>query len=130
MKGNVIDMAVGVIIGGAFGKIVSSLVDDIIMPVIGACTGGIDFKDYTWTIKAAVMKGNEIIEPAVTMNWGQFINYIVNFLIIAISIFVALRVVMKFKKKEEEAPAPAAEPTKEEQLLTEIRDLLAKEVKK
>ena len=115
MKGNVIDMAVGVIIGGAFGKIVSSLVDDIIMPVIGLCTGGIDFKGLSAQVGDA------------TVTYGMFIQNIVDFLIIALSIFVALRVIMKFKKKEEkaeEAPAPAPEPTKEEVLLTEIRDLL------
>ncbi len=112
MKGNVIDLAVGVIIGGAFGKIVSSLVDDIIMPLVGLATGGVDFKSLTTKFGEA------------TLNYGLFIQNIVDFFIVAFSIFVALRVIMKFKKKEEEAPAAAPEPTKEEILLTEIRDLL------
>ncbi len=126
MKGNVVDMAVGVIVGGAFGKIVSSLVNDIIMPVISVCTGGLSFKDmkYIITPAQAAVEGvsPEVAEGAV--NYGMFIQNIVDFLIIALSIFVALRVVMKFKKQEEEAPAAPPEPTKEEVLLTEIRDLL------
>lgn len=127
MKGNVIDMAVGVIIGGAFGKIVTSLVNDIIMPVVGIATGGVNFKDLKSTLSEAVVDPTtqEVVKEAVTLNYGLFIQNIVDFLIIALSIFVALRVVMKFKKEEEEAPAPApAAPTKEEELLTEIRDLL------
>lgn len=125
MKGNVIDMAVGVIIGGAFGKIVTSLVNDIIMPVVGLATGGINFTELSTTLHEAELNpAGEIVKEAVTLNYGMFIQNIVDFLIIALSIFVALKVVMKFKKKEEEAPAPAPEPTKEEVLLTEIRDLL------
>lgn len=119
MRGNVIDMAVGVIIGGAFGKIVSSLVNDVIMPVMSVCTGGLNFTDLKHVITPAT---EEAAEVAVT--YGVFIQNIVDFLIIAFSIFVALRVMMKFKKKEEEAPAAAPAPTKEEMLLTEIRDLL------
>lgn len=122
LKGNVIDMAVGVIIGGAFGKIVSSLVDDILMPVIGLATGGIDFKNLSYVMT----------EGGATINYGMFLQNIVDFLIIAFSIFVALRYTMKFmhkEAKEEAAPAPAPEPTAEEKLLTEIRDLL-KEQKK
>lgn len=130
MKGNIVDMAVGVIIGGAFGKIVSSLVNDLLMPVIGVLTGGQNFKELTYTLKPEVLNdANEVVTEAVTLNYGMFIQNIVDFLIIAFSIFVALRVIMKFKKKEEEKPAepeaPAA-PTQEE-LLTEIRDLLKKE---
>lgn len=125
MKGNVIDMAVGVIIGGAFGKIVTSLVNDVIMPVVGLATGGINFTELSATLHEAELNpAGEIVKEAVTLNYGMFIQNIVDFLIIALSIFVALKVVMKFKKKEEEAPAPAPEPTKEEVLLTEIRDLL------
>lgn len=114
MKGNVVDMAVGVIIGGAFGKIVSSLVNDVIMPVVGVLTGGVDFKHLTYTLKEATTSaaGEEV--AAVTLNYGMFIQNIVDFLIIAFSIFVALKVVMKFKKKEEEAPAAPAGPTTEE----------------
>lgn len=119
MKGNVIDMAVGVIIGGAFGKIVSSLVNDVIMPVMSVCTGGLNFKDLKYIITPAT---DEAAEVAVT--YGMFIQNIVDFLIIAFSIFVALRVMMKFKKKEEEAPAAPPAPSNEEVLLAEIRDLL------
>lgn len=126
MRGNVLDMAVGVIVGGAFGKIVSSLVNDIIMPVISVCTGGLSFKDmkYIITPAQAAVEGVSPEVAEVAVNYGMFIQNIVDFLIIALSIFVALRVVMKFKKQEEEAPAAPPEPTKEEVLLTEIRDLL------
>lgn len=124
MKGNVVDMAVGVIIGGAFGKIVSSLVNDVVMPVVGLATGGLDFKEHKLILKEAVMNGEEIVTPEVAMTWGVFVQNIVDFLIVAICIFVAIRFMNRFKKKEEEAPAAPAEPTKEEVLLTEIRDLL------
>lgn len=126
MRGNVIDMAVGVVIGAAFGKIVSSMVDDLIMPLVGVATGGINFTDYKWVIQKAVTDGTEIIKPEVTLNWGSWVQTIVNFLIIAFCIFVAIKAINRLKKKEEEAPAPAPapEPTKEEVLLTEIRDLL------
>ena len=128
MKGNVVDMAVGVIIGAAFGKIVSSLVDDIIMPVIGVATGGMNFTDYKWVIQKAVMDGQEVLKPEVTMNWGAWIQTIVDFLIVAFCIFVMIKFINNMRKKvekakEEEVPAPAA-PSKEEVLLTEIRDLL------
>ncbi|MBQ8773141.1 MAG: large-conductance mechanosensitive channel protein MscL [Muribaculaceae bacterium] len=127
MRGNVIDMAVGVIVGGAFGKIVTSLVNDLIMPAIGVVTGGVDFKDLKYVLKDAVMNGEEVVAPAVNINYGMFIQNIVDFLIIAFCIFVAIRMLSKLKKKKAEEPAPApAEPTptKEEVLLTEIRDLL------
>ncbi len=124
MKGNVVDMAVGVIIGGAFGKIVSSLVNDIVMPVVGVATGGLDFKEHKWIIKEAVMNGEEIVSPEVAMTYGVFVQNIVDFLIVAFCIFMAIRFVNRFKKKVEEAPAVPAAPTKEEVLLTEIRDLL------
>ncbi|MCC8036602.1 MAG: large-conductance mechanosensitive channel protein MscL [Bacteroidales bacterium] len=128
MKGNIVDMAVGVIIGGAFGKIVSSLVNDIIMPVISIITGGDGYKNLKYVItpaQEATVEGQAAVEE-VAINYGIFIQNIVDFVIIALSIFVALRVIMKFKKKEEEKPAAPPEPTKEEVLLTEIRDLLAK----
>ena len=131
MKGNVIDMAVGVIIGGAFGKIVSSLVNDIIMPVITLCTGGDGYRNLKYVIRAgqeATADGVAAVEE-VAINYGTFIMNIVDFFIIALSIFVALRVIMKFKKKEEEAPAAAPEPTAEEKLLIEIRDILKSEQK-
>ncbi|MDE5785546.1 MAG: large-conductance mechanosensitive channel protein MscL [Duncaniella sp.] len=131
MRGNVIDMAVGVVIGAAFGKIVSSLVDDLIMPLVGVATGGINFTDYKWVIQKAVMDGTEIIKPEVTLNWGTWIQTIVNFLIVAFCIFLAIKVMNRFRKQEaaaaEEAAAAPAEPTKEEVLLTEIRDLLKKQ---
>lgn len=124
MKGNVIDMAVGVIIGAAFGKIVSSLVDDIIMPLIGVATGGMNFTDYKWVIQKAVVDGQEIIKPEVTLNWGTWVQTVVDFLIVAFCIFVAIKFMNNLRKKKEEEPAPAPAPTKEEELLTEIRDLL------
>lgn len=130
LKGNVIDMAVGVIVGGAFGKIVSSLVDDIIMPVITICTGNTGFENMKYVIHHAepadAALGKAAVEE-VAINYGMFIQNIVDFLIIALSIFIALRVTMKFMKKEKEeeaAPAAAPEPSTEEKLLTEIRDLL------
>lgn len=132
LKGNIIDMAVGVIIGGAFGKIVSSLVDDILMPVISLCTGGDGYKNLKYVITEAVpasADGSVAAVEEVAVNYGLFIQNIVDFFIIALSIFVALRVIMKFKKKAEEAPAPAPEPSPEEKLLTEIRDILKKEEK-
>lgn len=128
MKGNIIDMAVGVIIGGAFGKIVSSLVNDIIMPCVTYGTGGDGFKNMKYVIptaRKAAAEGEAAIEE-VAINYGMFIQNVVDFFIIALSIFVALRVIMKFKKQAEEAPAEPAGPTKEEELLTEIRDILKK----
>ena len=128
MRGNVIDMAVGVVIGAAFGKIISSLVDDIIMPLVGVVTGGINFTDYKWVIQKAVIDGQtqEVLKPEVTMNWGSWVQTIVDFLIVAFCIFVAIKAINQLKRKQEEAPepAPAPEPTKEEVLLSEIRDLL------
>lgn len=132
MRGNVIDMAVGVVIGAAFGKIVSSLVDDLIMPLVGVATGGMNFTDYKWVIQNEVTNAaGEVITPMVSLNWGTWIQTIVDFLIVAFCIFIMIRFINKLKKqKEEEAAAPApAEPSKEEVLLTEIRDLL-KEQKK
>ena len=128
MRGNVIDMAVGVVIGPAFGKIVSSLVDDIIMPLVGVATGGMNFTDYKWVIQKAVVDSQtqEVLTPEVTMNWGSWVQTIVDFLIIAFCIFLAIKAMNQLKRKQEEAPAPAPDPapTKEEVLLTEIRDLL------
>ena len=126
MKGNVIDMAVGVIIGGAFGKIVSSVVADLIMPPLGLLVGGVNFTDLKWVMKPAeVVDGKEI--AAVTLNYGNFLQATFDFLIIAFSIFLFIKLITNLTRKKEEVPvtppAPPA-PTKEEILLTEIRDLL------
>lgn len=125
MRGNVVDMAVGVVIGGAFGKIVTSLVGDIIMPAVGVLTGGANFTGFKYVITQAYVDAAGVEVPEVAINYGTFIQTIVDFLIIAFCIFAVIRVMMKLKKKEEvkeEEAAPAA-PTSEE-LLTEIRDLL------
>ncbi|WP_338954732.1 large-conductance mechanosensitive channel protein MscL [Fusobacterium nucleatum] len=121
MRGNVVDMAVGVIIGGAFGKIVTSLVNDIFMPIIGVLIGNVNFSDLQ-------IKLGEPLEGAeqAAVKYGMFIQEVVNFLIIALCIFMVIKVINKLQKKKEEAPAPVPEPTKEEVLLTEIRDALNK----
>ncbi|MDI9433440.1 MAG: large-conductance mechanosensitive channel protein MscL [Planctomycetota bacterium] len=119
MRGNVVDMAVGIIVGGAFGKIVSSFVADVIMPPIGLLLGGVDFSDLTITLKKAVGE-----TAAVTLNYGKFIQTVIDFLIIAFAIFMAIKAMNALKRKQEEAPAPPPEPSKQEVLLTEIRDLL------
>ena len=115
MKGNVMDMAVGVIIGGAFGKIVTSLVDDVLMPAIGTLTGGVDFSNLAVTFGDANLK------------YGSFIQNIIDFLIIAFCIFLMIKGMNKLSKKKEEEPAAPAEPSNEEKLLSEIRDLLKKD---
>lgn len=130
MKGNVVDMAVGVIIGGAFGKIVTSVVSDIIMPIVGLCVGGVNTSDLKVVLKEAVMEGEEVVQEAVTWNYGAFVQNVIDFLIIALSVFLMVKAINKMTemtKKEEEAPAapaPEPEPSAEEKLLTEIRDLL------
>ena len=121
MRGNVLDMAVGVIIGGAFGKIVTSLVNDIFMPIIGMILGNIDFTSLEIKLGEPV----EGVEQA-AIKYGMFIQEIVNFIIIAFCIFMFIKLINRIQKKKEEAPAPAPEPTKEEVLLTEIRDALNK----
>mgnify|MGYP005880606693 FL=1 len=124
MRGNVVDMAVGVIVGGAFGKIVTSLVNDIIMPPIGFLVGGVNFKDLSIKLGEKLSEDGKTME-AVTLNYGNFIQQTVDFLIIAFCVFLLVKAVMKIVKKKEEEPAPAKpEPTAEEKLLTEIRDLL------
>ena len=126
-KGNVIDMATAVIIGGAFGKIVTSLVNDIIMPPIGILVGGVDFTNLKLVIKKAVIEGGAEIAPAVTWNYGAFIQQVVDFTILAFCVFMMVKVMNKLLKKEEAKPAPAPAPpapSKEEVLLTEIRDIL------
>ena len=125
MRGNVIDLAVGVIIGGAFGKIVASLVADVIMPPIGLLVGGVNFTDLKWEMKAAeIIDGVE--KAAVTLNYGNFLKVTFDFIIVAFAIFMFIKGMNRLNRKKEEAPAPAAPPapSKEELLLTEIRDLL------
>jgi large conductance mechanosensitive channel len=121
MRGNVIDMGIGIIIGAAFGKIVSSVVSDIIMPPIGILVGGVDFKDLKFVIQAAVEN-----KPAVTLNYGNFLQVVFDFIIIAFSVFLIIKAMNSAKKKEDAAPAAPPAPSKEELLLTEIRDLLKK----
>jgi large conductance mechanosensitive channel len=119
IKGNAIDMAVGIIIGAAFGKVISSLVADIFMPPIGVLVGGVDFTKLALTLKETA--GNT---PAVTLNYGNFIQTLVDFTIIAFAIFMAIKFINTLKRKEVAAPAVIPEPSREELLLTEIRDLL------
>ena len=121
MKGNVMDMAIGIIIGAAFGKIISSFVGDVLMPPIGALLGGVDFTTLSWVIQEAT----ETAE-AVTINYGMFINTVVDFIIVAFAIFMVVKGMNNAKKKEEEKPAAPPKPSKEEVLLTEIRDALKK----
>lgn len=122
-KGNVVDMAVGIIIGAAFGKIVGSLVNDVIMPPIGLAIGGVDFTNLKVILKQAAVDVNGNVIEAVTLNYGAFIQTAFDFLILAFAVFMMIKAMNNFKKKEEAGPAA---PTKEETLLTEIRDLLKK----
>lgn len=126
MKGNVVDMAVGVIIGGAFGKIVTSVVADVIMPPIGVLLGGVNFSDLALTIQEASKNAAGVDVPAVVISYGKFIQTVIDFTIIAAAIFLIIKLLYSFKKKTEEAPAATPEPSNEEKLLTEIRDLLKK----
>jgi large conductance mechanosensitive channel len=119
VKGNVVDMAVGIIIGGAFGRIVSSFVGDVIMPPIGVMLGGVDFSNLAITVKEAV---GEV--PAVVIGYGKFIQTVIDFAIIALAIFVAIKAINSMKRKEEQAPPAPPEPSTQELLLSEIRDLL------
>lgn len=119
MRGNVVDMAVGIVIGAAFGKIVSSLVGDVIMPPIGVLLGGVDFSNLTMTLKAATVEA-----PAVVLSYGKFIQTVVDFIIVAFAIFMVVKAMNSLKRKKEEAPAAPPAPSKEETLLTEIRDAL------
>lgn len=131
VKGNVVDLAVAVIIGGAFGKIVSSLVADIVMPLIGIVLGGVSFSNIKWILKKAIIDNNGVIQTqAVTMNIGAFIQNIFDFLIIALAIFLMVKIIGRLKKKlikeQTEAAAAPTPTTKDQELLTEIRDLLKK----
>jgi large conductance mechanosensitive channel len=127
MKGNVVDLAVGVIIGAAFGGIVTSLVGDIIMPIVGAITGGLDFSNYFTGLSKSVNATNlaDAKKQGAVLAWGNFLTLTINFIIIAFVLFIVIRAINQFKRKEEAAPAPP-KPNREVELLTEIRDLLKK----
>ncbi len=122
IKGNVVDLAVGVVIGASFGKIVSSLVEDVIMPIIGLIVGGVDFTGLKIILKEAIDEKN----PAVTINYGQFLQTCFDFTIVAFAIFIAVKAINKLKKAQAAAPTEPAAPSAQEVLLTEIRDLLKK----
>ena len=132
MRGNVLDMAVGVVIGGAFGKITTSLVNDIIMPLVSILTGGVDFSAWKWVLKEAVMEGSEVVDPEIAVNFGNLISVILDFIIIAFAVFCMVKAINKMHDKLSK-PEPEAEeepePTKEELLLAEIRDLLKEQSK-
>ena len=135
MRGNVLDMAVGVVIGGAFGKITTSLVNDIIMPLVSILTGGVDFSAWKWVLKEAVMEGSEVVDPEIAVNFGNLISVILDFIIIAFAVFCMVKAINKMHDKlskpepEAEEPEDEPEPTKEELLLAEIRDLLKEQSK-
>lgn len=126
MRGNVVDMAVGIIIGGAFGKIVSSVVGDLIMPAVGLLVGGVNFTDLKIVMKDVVLEGDKVITPAVSLNYGNFIQVVFDFLIIAFAVFLLIKGINALNRKKEAPAAPATPPAPpaDVQLLTEIRDLL------
>jgi large conductance mechanosensitive channel len=126
MKGNVIDLAVGVVVGAAFGAIVTSLVADVVMPVLGQLTAGVDFSKAAVVLREASEDGKK---PAVLLAYGKFINTLINFIIIAFVIFLVVKGINALKRKEAAAPPPPAEPTAQEKLLTEIRDLLKQQAR-
>lgn len=124
MRGNVLDMAVGVVIGGAFGKITTSIVNDLIMPLVSILTGGIRFDDWKIVLKEAVMAGGEVVNPEVALTFGNTLAVILDFIIVAFAVFCLVKGINKLHRKKEEEPAAPPEPSNEEKLLTEIRDLL------
>ena len=128
LKGNVVDLAVGVIIGVAFGSIVNSLVGDIIMPIVGSITGGLDFSNYFTGLSKAVTATNlaDAKKQGAVLAWGNFLTLTINFMIVAFVLFIVIRLMNKLKRKEDVAPAAPPKPTRQEELLTEIRDLLKK----
>jgi large conductance mechanosensitive channel len=128
MKGNVVDLAIAVIIGAAFGAIVSSLVGDIIMPIVGAVTGGLDFSNYFTGLSKTVTANNlaDAKKQGAVLAWGNFLTLTLNFIIIAFVLFMVVRFMSRLKHRDEAAPPPAPKPTRQEELLTEIRDLLKK----
>ena len=132
MRGNVVDMAVGIIIGGAFGKIVSSFVSDVIMPPLGILIGGVNFTDLKITIKSQIVDAaGTVVNPAVTINYGNFIQVVFDFIIIAFAIFAMIKIMNNLNRKnvEEQVPATPPPPPADIQLLSEIRDILKKEQK-
>ena len=133
MRGNVLDMAVGVVIGGAFGKITTSLVGDIIMPLISMLTGGIEFSNWKWVLRAAETEGETVVREEIAVNYGNLIAVILDFIIIAFAVFCMVKAVNKMhdklSKSAEPEPEKEPEPTKEEALLAEIRDLLKEQSK-
>ena len=126
LRGTVIDMAVGIVIGGAFGKIVSSFVNDILMPPISILLGHTNFTEMEVVLREGVMNGTEVVDPAITWNYGMFFQNVIDFVIIGVSIFFVIQGINKLRRKKVEEPAPEVTPapTTEEKLLTEIRDLL------
>ena len=128
-KGNILDMAVGVIVGGAFGKIVSSVVNDLVMPFFGFITSGTDFKELKWVLSPAVVEGETVIKAESAILYGNFIQNVVDFLIIAVCIFFFLKRLTRTRKKKEEEAAAAPKAPTEAELLAEIRDLLKEKEK-
>lgn len=124
MRGNVLDMAIGVIIASAFGKITTSLVNDVFMPVIGCVIGGVDLSKFNILIKKAVVENGEVVKDAVVIGIGTFLSTVIDFIIVAAIVFAIVKLFNAFHKKKEEAPAAPPEPSNEEKLLAEIRDLL------
>lgn len=125
MKGNVIDLAIGIILGGAFGKIVSSLVTDVLMPPLGLLIGGVDFTDLRIPLKHQIVDtAGKIVNPGVTLNYGKFLQSAVDFTLVALAIFMLIQAINRLKRNQVVAAAPPAGPSKEEGLLTEIRDIL------
>lgn len=127
MRGNVVDMAVGIIIGAAFGKVVSSFVNDVLMPPISILIGNTNFSDLNIVLKQAVIEGSTVISPAITWNYGNFIQTIIDFIVVGTAVFFVIKAMNELSHKKEEAPAKTPELTNEEKLLSEIRDLLKKE---
>ncbi len=124
MKGNVVDLAVGVIIGAAFGKIVSSLVTDVVMPPLGLVVGGLDFSAQKVVLKDALVEGAKVVKPETAIYYGRFFNNVIDFMIVAFAIFIMIKMINRLKRAPAPAPAVPPPPTKEELLLTDIRDIL------
>src|SRR5215211_5873856 len=124
MKGNMVDLAVGVVIGAAFGKIVTSIVNDLIMPPIGLITGGVDFAQKKIILRQAVMNGDKVVTPENAIRYGAFINNVIDFLIVALAIFAAVKLINRLRRQPPPPDAAPPAPTREEQILTDIRDIL------